>query len=581
MKILASIALFYFIFSSSSAQATAFVVDSNKIDKPGCGMWRINPCRTYSYLMNKGCDSSGCKDNFKPGDSIVFIKGIYREKINFNLSGSSSKPVIAMCDSAPGDCVIDGSLLQPIPYDALVTIGPARYFVMRGFKIINIPREMYGLALVDESTENILIKNNIIDGIGASNNLFVTGSKSIDYVSFVKNQIINCPAASTGCTFFHESNNLAIVGNHFGPVANSGNYDCNTVVGSSNALIDGNTCKDSADGFDQGMDDGGKFLINVVTRNNRVFGNLKARAFPISGQFENTPSTTNYLTGPNSIYKNVIQTIGGSCLQPYGGAQDIIMAYNTCFNSGGYGSGVWLQSEYDYWVQRIQNKYSIFDSSLQSPLPTILLGSTPKTVRACPSGDDCPFVGNVFYMKERADSYQFASWSPSKLGSGPIYFFTIGMLNGFNGINQNFDNQRMDPMFSNRSDPYQLSHLKLQQGSQLIDKGKPFCNASTQGSGNTISITCEKYSPRVFFPALDMYYRLQSSECKMTGTRVSDAIDYGCYDIQIEDCGIREVTSISGNDIKFSGLPCSWKSGAAVHVPWTGKAPDIGALEYR
>jgi hypothetical protein len=128
----------------SLESAAAFVVDSSKTDKPGCGMWRINPCRTYSYLMGSGCDSNGCRDNLKPGDSIVFIKGIYREKINFNFSGSSSSPIIAMCDSLPGDCVIDGSLMQSIPWDGLVSIGPAKYFVMRGFKIVNIPKDMYG-----------------------------------------------------------------------------------------------------------------------------------------------------------------------------------------------------------------------------------------------------------------------------------------------------------------------------------------------------------------------------------------------------------------------------------------------------
>jgi hypothetical protein len=64
------------------------------------------------------------------------------------------------------------------------------------------------------------------------------------------------------------------------------------------------------------------------------------------------------------------------------------------------------------------------------------------------------------------------------------------------------------------------------------------------------------------------------------GTRVADGINYGCFDIQIEGCGIREVFSISGNVINFSGLTCNWKSNAMVHVPWNGSAPDIGALEF-
>jgi hypothetical protein len=572
--------LFFFVMPSVS-DATIFTIDSSKKDVPNCGMWRINPCKTYSYLMSSGCDANGCRDNIKPGDSVLFLKGTYKEKIDINFSGSAANPVIISCDTAEGDCVIDGTGIPPTPYDALVSIGPARYVVFRGMKIVNIPKLMYGIALTGEPTNNIIIKGNTIDGYKASNNLVVTGNKTVSDVTLLKNKLVNCPSASTGCTFFQETNRLAVVGNEFGPVGNLGNYDCNTIVGVNTGLVDGNTCRDSADGFDQGMDHGGKFLINVITRYNRVYGNLSARAFPISGQFEGTPETVKFTTGPNSIYKNVIQTIGGSCLQPYGGAQDIVFAYNTCINSGTYGSAEWLQTEYDYWVQRVYTRYSLFDSMSPNSSPAIVLGSVPRTFRACPPGDECPFNDNIFFMKERPQESSVISWAPSSGGTGVAFYFSMAKIDSFNLINKNSGNISTDPLFVNRSVPYTLGNVSLQSGSPAKDGGQPFCKASVKGTGNAIAVTCGANGPQSYFPVSNSFYRLSNADCKNTGIRSYDAYNTGCFDVQIEGCGIREVSNINLNTITFSGAPCAWTTGASVHVPWSGVSPDLGALEIK
>jgi hypothetical protein len=65
----------------------------------------------------------------------------------------------------------------------------------------------------------------------------------------------------------------------------------------------------------------------------------------------------------------------------------------------------------------------------------------------------------------------------------------------------------------------------------------------------------------------------------------------GCFDIQIAGCAgggglgnlasVRTVTGIDGSgNISFSGAGCSWAKGAMVHVPWSGAAPDVGAIEF-
>jgi hypothetical protein len=87
--------------------------------------------------------------------------------------------------------------------------------------------------------------------------------------------------------------------------------------------------------------------------------------------------------------------------------------------------------------------------------------------------------------------------------------------------------------------------------------------------------------PRYYFPQPQEYYRLENQDCKDQGSRIADATNPGCFEVQIEgDCGVRQVASMTANSITISGAPCAWGEEAQVHVPWMGIAPDIGALEF-
>lgn len=578
MKFVLALALLTFPVST---QAGVYNVSTVGVNMPGCGV--TTPCASYSYLLYKGCDATGCADNIKPGDTVQFAPGVYKEQVNVTLKGTEKNPVWVTCSGNPGDCTISGAGLGLKPYDALVNLINANYLIFSKMRIANQPQSVYGLAISGDS-HHIELRANTFDGTGSSENLIVTASRDLHDLTIDRNKITNCPGVSTGCTYLRGVRNLAIVNNEFGPVANTGNYDCNTVIGAQTALIDGNTCRDSADGFDQGMDSSGILLDRVITRYNRVYGTLTARAFPISGQYEGASSPNQFLTGKNTIYKNVVQTSGGSCVQPYGGAQDLLIGYNTCLNTGGYGSGVWLQSEYDYWIQRIYTRFNLFDTSGSNWNPPFILGSVAKTTKACPPEAPCPFVANGLWMGSMPSNALAVQWAPSNGGVGMISYYTYAdWVGSWNKVPWNGANFRADPLFVNRAAYSDLKNVGLNSTSPYKDKADTMCWATSAGYGNAVPVTCGPpiNDARYFFPSPETFYRLNDADCWAGGARAAYSPSGGCFSIQVQGCGPRKATSVQANVITINGPACSWVAGARVHVPWSGAAPDVGALEVQ
>ena len=550
---------------ASVAGAVTVAVDSVAgRDEAGCG--QAVPCRSYGYAV------AGRK--IEPGDTISLAPGTYRERIILRATGTSERPVSLICSGLPGSCVVSGEGQPVVPWDALVIVRGAFVAVSR-LSVERIPAGMYGLALVD--SHHVELRALRLSGKGASNNLIVTSGRN-DWVTLARSSLTDCPAASTGCTYFRNVSHLAVVGNDFGPVAGGGNYDCNTVIGTTVGLIDGNTCRDSVDGFDEGMDDSGVKLDRVIVRYNRVLGKVAGRAFPISGQYD---STNTLVTGANAIYKNLAQIEQGSCVQAYGGVQDLLVAHNTCVTTGGYGSGIWLETEWDRWVQRVAVRYNLLDSPVVSWAPLVVVGSAASTVRACPVDAPCPFVGNVIDARERQPDSPALSWAPSAGGAGVAETYSLAdWATRWNAVAGNSSNRRMDAKIALRSgwqfDPRNLAPVA---GSPLLDAAEPFCRATSAGTGTTVPVSCVM-DPRVLFPVATDYYRVAQNDC-FYGIRMFDPSGSGCFDVQVEGCGMRRATVVSGSSVSLAGPACSWKASAIVHVPYEGARPDIGALEVR
>lgn len=558
-------ALAALLWASVAGAATVAVDPVNGRDEAGCG--QAIPCRTYGYAT--------ASRRIEPGDTISLAPGTYRERIVLRATGTLERPVSLSCSGQPGSCVISGEGQPVVPWDALVIVRGAFVAVSR-LSVERVPAGMYGIALVD--SHHVELRGLRLDGKGSSGGSLIVTSGRNDWVTLARSSLTNCPAGSTGCTYWRNVSHLAVVGNEFGPVAGGGNYDCNTIIGTTIGLVDGNTCRDSVDGFDEGMDSAGVKLDRVVVRYNRVVGKVTGRAFPISGQYD---STNTLVTGANSGYKNLAQIDQGSCLQAYGGAQDLLLAHNTCVTTGGYGSGIWLETEWDRWVQRVAVRYNLLDSPVASWTPMVVLGSTASTVRACPADAPCPVVGNVIDARERSADSPAVSWAPSAGGAGAVETYSLAdWSTRWNSVAGNSGNRRTDAKVALRSgwqfDPRNLAPVA---GSPLVDAAEPFCRATSAGTGTAVPVTCTT-DPRVLFPVAADFYRVAQNDC-FYGTRAIDPTGAGCFDVQVEGCGRRRATVASGSSVSLAGPPCSWKAGAIVHVPYEGAKPDIGALEVR
>jgi hypothetical protein len=580
----------------SAAHAGVFYVDAAQADRPGCGMALDRACRTYGYWYSSGCDADGCGNNVAAGDTVYFRAGTYNGDgaggyVGIPFVGETTAPVTMACFDAPRSCVIDGSGVSTSPWCDLVGIGlrpgsaacesnGAAYVTLQGFTIQHPPSGAYTLG-VSAPADHVLITNNTIDGTGSYQNLIVSGDGPIHDVTVLGNTISNCPASGSGCSWINEVSKIAIVGNAFGPVPGDGNYDCTTLVGVQKALVDGNSCHDTFDGFDDGMNSNRK-LTRVIVRYNEVYGNNTGRAFPISG---NGASRSNR-TGHNVFYKNVAHALAsGPCFQPYGGADGIDIWYNTCFapSTAGWGGLIWLQTNYGGdWDENIGVKYNIFDTTSVSAYAPLVLDRGTTTVKACPARARCPFVKNGIWMPERGGSAGCVYWHPS---DGALQTYTCDQFGtSFNTDHQQMsDNFRANPYFVDRTQPQILDNLRLTAAStRFIDAGDSFCHARTASRGNRIRVTCsgKVNDARYYFPDPADFYGLANSDCKGKGVRAADGVDPGCYDIQIQgECGTRQVLAVHGRSITFSGAPCSWVQGAMVHLPWNGAAPDVGALE--
>jgi hypothetical protein len=585
------------LLAPAAVHAATFVIDAAKTDAPKCGTAAATACKTYRYWYRSGCDADGCGNNVAPGDTIAFRAGTYAGDggggyIAIPFKGTAAAPITVACQDAPGSCVISGAGLTPVTWCALVGVGlggdntycgtdPAQYVVVRGFRVEHIPSGMYGVAIV-EASHHVLLDSLTVDGAGATHGLFTTNPAS-HHVTLKHSTLSNCPASDTGCTYMDSSANLAEVGNQFGPVGNDGNYDCNTVLDVDTGLIDGNTCTGSADGFDEGMHTAAP-LRNMIVRSNVVIG-ASSRAFPLSGDRHDSGKDT----GANILYKNLAQPNAsggmGRCLELYEGANGIDLWYNTCFGStqAGYGDLLWLNPRGDYSnfaVQNIRVRYSVFDTTSTSSNPPLVLDQDGSTIVGCPSGAPCPLTKNAVWMGERGGGGACVHWDPSDQPLADFSCQEFGASFNSNGRSGNF---RADPHFSNRGAPSVLANLRLTAASAgYLDAGGAFCRTTSAGSGTTIPVVCDGVStdPRHYFPDPANFYQLANDDCRGQGTRAADAADAGCFDVQIEGgCGVRQIAAMAATSLSVSGAACAWNAGAMVHVPWSGAAPDLGALE--
>lgn len=198
---------------------------------------------------------------------------------------------------------------------------------------------------------------------------------------------------------------------------------------------------------------------------------------------------------------------------------------------------------------------------------------------------------NVFYMPAFADSDYIAETINSDIGT--TKYTAAQTATTLNSAGSNSGNVHANPGLVNRASPAVLGNLApsgdANSIANVIDKGTAFCTADSAGSGTTITVSCQApiTDPRIVFAASSDFY-LDDRDCKFSagyvghgGVRAVDALDTGCFTIWIEGCGNVTLTAIdTARTLTISPSCPGWASGARVHYPFLGLAPDLGAIEF-
>lgn len=621
-----------------TARAADFYVDAQRSDVDGCGHTAATACQSWTYWYLHGCDGSGCADNVAAGDTIHVAPGSYGTRLTFPFKGTAEEPVTVRCDGAPGACRVDGAAITSHPENCgLVCVGctrpstslcnnasAAQFLRVQGFRISSWPKAdiaAYGFHVSSPDAHHVVFDGCSADGAGMAHDptflAVVTGPR---FITWKNGGLVDCGAPDGfGCTLIGGSGggtqgHLALVGSTFGPLEGfpsvATNSDALTIQNQTRVLIDGNTVTGASDLIDMGMSGATPAQSSYIVRYNRIVGGGVGgghNAMLVSSC--DAPSGTN--CGDHALYKNVMQPDGagrmGRCVELTERTVDTDVWNNTCFATGntngaagwiisGLGDASFAVAFNDHWRQ------NIFDGTSTAAKERLAFCETDATtVDACGSAA-CTFRTNGVYFPERGAGADCLKWSHGRGGSLVAKHYTCGQI----GSTLNADepsraggNFRADPHWAgpDRSNATmsQLASLALSAASVgYRNTGDTFCHATSAGTGsNTITVICDGASrkPAHWFPQPSDYYQVANGDCAGKGTRAHEANGgkLGCFDLQIEGCagtggfgdlpGVRTVSAIDRSAITFSGAPCSWARGARVGVPWSGSAPDLGALE--
>src|SRR5204863_9178211 len=123
--------------------------------------------------------------------------------IGIPFNGTASAPITVACMDTPGSCVIDGNGVSAVQWCQLVGIGlsgsgncapsSASYIIFQGFTVRHAPSGMYTVGVTSSSTHHVVIRDNTLDGSGATQNILMSGNPPIHHVSEINNKVINCP----------------------------------------------------------------------------------------------------------------------------------------------------------------------------------------------------------------------------------------------------------------------------------------------------------------------------------------------------------------------------------------------------
>lgn len=558
-----------------------------------------------------------------------------------DFDGSSVAPVTIQCDESP--CSIDGTGVAS-DGQALVYMNGATYVVWDGISLYRIPPGMNGMKFGGGvNLHDIRLANTEIDGLGATSSYLMGWESGASRITGVNLWVHNCPLGASGCVYGDIASGAAFVHSRFGPLngfpANT-NSDCITLFNTNGFLLDGLGITGCSDGIDVGQGSGAALQRGIIRFNDitdiRTLNGQNQRMMKVSGQGPivytcsggtNSGASCGTCSGTaNGGTCSGVSSVcpGGTCTQVafrtftqdisiyknvfrhQGVSQAVALAFmeltrriNVFFNSfypyGSNGSiwhyvlngGDWTDPQnYDF-----AHYWNLFDGDTTAPGAVVRIDVGADSTLACTDAASCEFVGNLVGYPNATSGAVCAYWAQSD--SAPVQYpcaqmgtsgtCESGTFNG--GQVENTCNARTTPLVVNRADPTILANLAPLVTSPAVDAGDAFCTATSSGSGSTISVACigkggATLGPQQFWPNPAHFYDLRNADCLGGGTRSVDPTNPGCYDVQIEGCGVRSVTAMTGSTVTFTPSCSSWANGARVSIPWFGTRNDVGALEY-
>lgn len=254
----------------------------------------------------------------------------------------------------------------------------------------------------------------------------------------------------------------------------------------------------------------------------------------------------------NSVFfRNDYSGVGGNGELVYDRGADRTAVFNSIFQRRD--ENIWQYSQAVGAVDRVPfSNHNIYrpNSSTSEPISTFSFGGscTPGTSQSFGGGRTFA-QGLCFAGPNDKIPGSRSSCTSAGPGKGSVACTMTNTDPAFTNIGGDCDGGSFS---------FQACDFSLRSNSAAIDAGGFYMTATSGGTNsNTISVSAD---PRNYFVSPASFLEA-----------VPDRI-------QIQGCGVVTIQSMTANSITFSPA-CSWSSGAGVHLPWSGSAPDIGALE--
>jgi hypothetical protein len=315
-----------------------------------------------------------------PGDTVNVGEGIYRERLEMQVSGEPGRPIIFQAATPSEKVVLDGSSLEvPAGRSAMILIDSQRYVTIRGLEITGYESEASGHVpvgiLVTGAADHVRLQDNFIHDLGTTfqgrtggdaHGIGVFGTSvdhPIDGVEIVDNELANLALGSSEAlvvngnvkgfliegNLVHDTNNIAIDvigfegtaadptvdqardgivrGNTVWNVDSYGNPAYGTdrsadgiyVDGGRDVLIEGNVIHDVNIGIELASEHAGRSTRNITARNNLVY-DATAIGVAIGGYDRHRGSTEDCVIVNNTI----VNTEGAELLVQFDTRRNVI-----------------------------------------------------------------------------------------------------------------------------------------------------------------------------------------------------------------------------------------------------------------